>query len=194
MISQVEEFDRFEELFEPTEYIKYFKFDEDERKISFFGDEKDYIQLLCKTIIPKFEPYSFKVKITNCKKSSIFIGVASKQKQKNARFSHKSGYAFCLYGGGRIWFGSQFDLNFLDISTRLSEGDEIVTVVNRSNGKIEWIVNGKIAGRLDRDILQEAKYEWVPYFEFKRSGDEIQWLNWSRYCLYTIILLSIIPY
>ena len=164
-------------MFEPTPYLKSFKFDESERKIQFLGDEKEYIQLLLKTVIPRFE-YSFKVKITSCcKKSSIFIGVASKAHQKNARSSHKSGNALALYGGGRIWFGPQNEFAYLEVSTRLAEGDEVITTVSRKDGKIEWTVNDKLAGYLEKEVLRDEKYEWVPYFEFKRNGNEIQWLN-----------------
>ena len=167
VVPQIEEFLKFSDLFEETPYTKNFVFDEDERTIKFCGNEgndKDYIQVLCKTVIPKFEKYSFGVKIVNSKKTSIFISVVSKASQKNARSSFKSGNAMAFYGGGRIWYGSQSDFKFLDVSTKLSEGDKVVTCVSRSEGNIQWLVNEKLAGRLEMESLREEKLEWVPYF------------------------------
>lgn len=83
-----------------------------------------------------------------------------------------------LYGGGRIWYGSQSESKFFETKQHFGEGDTIVTIVDREHEKITWEVNGQEAGSL---INQEPRFQrdigWVPYFEFKSKGDIIQWLN-----------------
>ena len=108
---------------------------------------------MCKTKIPRNELYVFKIKVLKAKKSSIFIGVVSKALRKEERNSYKSGNAITYYGAGRIWFGPQLEMKFVETKNDFAEGDEVIVIVDRNRGKIEWKINEKEGGTVENQML-----------------------------------------
>ena len=120
-----------------------------------------------KPIIDLEGTVSFKFKICKTTESSILIGIVDKSMIKETS-SYNSGKAVCYYGSGGYKFPGR-----TKEGKGFVQGDIVETVINLSEGIVQWKVNNHEVGSYGEHFLRNPRSEFVPYIEMASKGDTI---------------------